>query len=116
MYVDGTLVWGTEPDGTTPEDVQPATTTTGNETVTTTTTTVSDSTDYLYGDADDNGVISVSDIVAVLQYAVNKEKYPLTDRGVIQADVDGSAGVTAKDAFVIQQKDADPTLVIPLKN
>ena len=117
MYVDGNLVWGTEPDGTTPEDVQPTTTTkeSGSATTTTTTTTTGTDESYVYGDADDNGVISVSDIVCVLQYVANKTKYPLEGRKLIQADVDGVEGVSANDAFVIQQKDADPKLELPLK-
>ncbi|MBP3243132.1 MAG: glycoside hydrolase family 9 protein [Ruminococcus sp.] len=117
MYVDGNLVWGTEPDGTTPEDVQPTTTTKESGSTTTTTTTTATGTDkpYVYGDADDNGTVSVSDIVCVLQFVANKDKYPLEGRKLIQADVDGVEGVSANDAFVIQQKDADPKLELPLK-
>ena len=40
MYDGDTLIWGIEPDGTTPDDVPPITTTTTAETTTTTTTTV----------------------------------------------------------------------------
>ena len=61
----------------------------------------------LYGDADLSGVISVSDIVTVLQYTVNKNKYPLeSDIAFLNADVDLDGDVTVKDAALIQQADA----------
>lgn len=41
MYYDGVLVWGTEPDGTTPDDVTTTTTTTTKSTEDTTTTSTS---------------------------------------------------------------------------
>ena len=44
MYVNDVLVWGTEPDGTTPDD-KPATTTKPTETTTTTTTTTTTATE-----------------------------------------------------------------------
>ena len=59
-----------------------------------------------YGDANCDGKINVSDAVAVLQYAANKSKYPLGAEGLINADVDGEAGITGSDALTIQQVDA----------
>jgi hypothetical protein len=58
------------------------------------------------GDANCDGKTSVADAVAILQYIGNRDKYKLTETGLKNADVDGIAGVTGKDALVIQQVDA----------
>ena len=60
-----------------------------------------------YGDANCDDKINVSDAVAVLQYVANKEKYPLSETGIINADIDGAEGITGTDAIVIQKVDAD---------
>ena len=59
-----------------------------------------------YGDANCDGTINVADAVAVLQYVANQTKYPLTDDGRVNADIDGAAGITGTDAIVIQKLDA----------
>lgn len=59
-----------------------------------------------YGDANLDGKVNVSDAVSVLQYAANRTKYPLDAQGIVNADVDGSSGITGSDAIVIQQVDA----------
>ena len=79
-------------------------TTTTPDTVTTTTTSAV--TAGVKGDADNNGKVSVTDIVLALQYAANKTKYPLEEPGLTNADVDEDGEVTAKDAFLIQEIDA----------
>lgn len=61
---------------------------------------------YLKGDADCSGSVSVSDVVTTLQYAANKEKYPLDADGFANADVDGNGVVDANDAYDIQYYDA----------
>ena len=60
----------------------------------------------LYGDANLDGKVSISDAVAILQYVANSSKYDLNEQAKANADVDGSAGVTGKDAAVIQLVDA----------
>ncbi len=60
----------------------------------------------LYGDANGDGKLNVSDAVAVLQYVANKTKYPLEGQGLINADCDGESGITGGDALAIQQADA----------
>lgn len=60
----------------------------------------------MYGDTNCDGKINVSDIVGVLQFVVNPEKYPLSEEGFINADVDGEYGVTGTDAIIIQKVDA----------
>ena len=82
-----------------------ATTATAAKATTTVNTTVPKKV-CLIGDANCDGKFSVSDAVAVLQHVGNRDKYGLSEQGLINADVDGVAGVTAKDALVIQQVDA----------
>ena len=59
-----------------------------------------------YGDTNCDGKITVADAVGVLQYVANAEAYPLSDAGLINADIDGEEGITGTDAIVIQQVDA----------
>ena len=69
---------------------------------------------YLPGDADIDGKVSVTDIVTVLQYSANKEKYPLTEQGFENAEVTGDGDVNANDAFYIQQYDAHLIEALPV--
>ncbi|MBR6386384.1 MAG: glycoside hydrolase [Ruminococcus sp.] len=62
--------------------------------------------EVLYGDANLDGDVSISDAVCILQYLANGEKYSLNDNAKRNADVDGVGGVTGKDAAVIQLVDA----------
>ena len=79
-------------------------------TATTTSTTVTTSTKsadaLFYGDANTDGKVSVADAVAILQHLGNRDRYGLKGQGLVNADVDGNAGITGKDALVIQQVDA----------
>lgn len=59
-----------------------------------------------WGDANDDGIVSIADATAILQHLGNRDKYALTAIGALQADVDESAGLTANDAIIIQQVDA----------
>ena len=58
------------------------------------------------GDANNDGKMSISDAVAVLQNLANSEKYPLSAQGKYNADCDGSDGITGLDAAAIQKFDA----------
>ena len=60
----------------------------------------------MYGDANCDKKVNVADAVAILQYIANKTKYPLSEVGALNADVDGQKGITGSDAVVIQQVDA----------
>ncbi len=98
------------------------TTTTTSATTTETTTTISETTTIATetttvsssgtsgakhpGDVNEDGSVSVADAVAILQSIGNKDKYPLTEDGRKNADVDGVAGVTANDALTIMKVDA----------
>ena len=63
-------------------------------------------TGIVYGDANEDGKVSISDAVRILQYMANGSKYDLTEHGKAQADIDGVAGVSGADAAVIQMVDA----------
>jgi hypothetical protein len=58
------------------------------------------------GDANCDGKLTVADAVAVLQFIANKTKYPLSDEGMLNADIDGEKGITGGDAAAIQRLDA----------
>lgn len=58
------------------------------------------------GDANCDGKLNISDAVAVLQYITNPEKYDISALGRINADIDGSRGITGSDAIAIQKLDA----------
>ncbi|MBR0141144.1 MAG: glycoside hydrolase, partial [Ruminococcus sp.] len=109
VYVDGVLVGGTEPDGTTPDNTK--TDEKKEQTVTET-----PASDIVYGDANEDGNVTISDAVAILQNLANAEKYPLTKKGKANADVDGTAGVTGKDAAVIQLFDAGIVKKLPVES
>ncbi len=115
-YVNGELYYGIEPDGTSadgmggadikddkpdekpvdePADEKP-----------TETTVPDDSSKIVYGDANLDGKVSISDAVRILQYIANSSKYALEKQAVINADIDGKSGVTGQDASEIQKYDA----------
>ena len=96
VYNDGVLVGGIEPDGTKP--VQP-------EKPTTEPTTKPTQSDIVYGDANCDGKVDISDAVLVKCYLINSKKYSLTESGLANADVQGTGnGVNAQDAVVIQKR------------
>lgn len=61
----------------------------------------------LKGDSNCDGKVSISDSVAILQYIADYAKYPLSPQGKINADCDGSDGITGLDAAAIQKFDAE---------
>lgn len=65
------------------------------------------------GDANCDKKVSIADAVAILQSIGNKDKYGLSALGELNADVDGEAGITAKDALTIQQLDAKLITKLP---
>jgi len=71
---------------------------------------------YLWGDANCDGELNMADAVFIMQCITNPDKYQLTDKGVKQADVDGSGDITNKDALVIQQFKLNIIKVFPVLN
>lgn len=58
----------------------------------------------LYGDANDDGIIDVADLVAISSYVGNSEFNSLSEQGLLNADVHSEGnGITADDALVVQQ-------------
>ncbi|MBR5513424.1 MAG: glycoside hydrolase family 9 protein [Ruminococcus sp.] len=61
----------------------------------------------LYGDANNDGVVSIADASAILQALGNSDKYKLSDEGAANADViDNGGGLSVADALAIQAVDA----------
>ena len=62
----------------------------------------------LWGDANCNGDVDLSDAVAILAYVANPQKNALSAQGLLNADVvdNGTSGVTGIDALAIQMIDA----------
>ncbi|MBQ8961670.1 MAG: glycoside hydrolase family 9 protein [Ruminococcus sp.] len=125
MYVDGKLVWGTEPDGTTPSGSDYTFTRSGGSDEPTPQPTTSpvkpttqpgtDAEDDLWGDANVDGKVDLQDAVAILQSVALPAKYPLTEKGARLADVDGVEGISGPDALVIQQYDAHLVTKLPIQ-
>ncbi len=63
------------------------------------------------GDANCDSSTSLADALLVLQNTANSQKYPITAEGEFNADVFATGdGLTAMDAFVIQQRDTQRTV------
>ncbi|MCM1505797.1 MAG: endo-1,4-beta-xylanase [Ruminococcus flavefaciens] len=108
------IIDGIEPIGTTTTTTKPSETTTTTtttetgETSSTNTTTAEPSGDVLYGDANEDGKVTLADAVLIMQCLSNPNKYKLTETGEKNADVVGNGdGVTPKDALAIQMVDLE---------
>ena len=88
------------------------TTTTSTTKTTTTTTTTSTTTPptkptvTMYGDANCDGKVDISDAVLIMQYLANPYKYTLTAAGFANSDVVDGNGITATDALALQMVEA----------
>ena len=107
MYDGDTLIWGTEPDGTTAKPYDPDNKNPGN-----TTEPPSDSKVTLWGDANCDDQVDMSDAVLVMQSLSNPDKYGLdgtaetaiTKQGLLNADCyNNGDGITNNDALSIQK-------------
>ena len=66
-----------------------------------------DGTYLIYGDANLDSNVTISDSVAILQNIANSEKYPLDDNARANADVyNPGDGITGMDAQAVQKLDA----------
>ncbi len=127
MYVNGALVWGEEPDGTTgncradlgvgsePSVSTITTTSTSKTTQTTskdtTTTTVSQDTDpgvtgggdnsFRYGDTNCDDEVDVSDAVLLARFLAEDTTAKITKTGKKNADCDGKTGLSGEDTVRI---------------
>ncbi len=62
--------------------------------------------DYLAGDANCDGKVSIADSTAILQSISNADKYGLSKQGATNGDVDGKTGISVNDALVIREVDS----------
>ncbi|MCI6560764.1 MAG: hypothetical protein MR434_05080, partial [Ruminococcus sp.] len=66
------------------------------------------------GDADLDGKVGISDVVKVMMYVANKDANPLSEQGIINADVYNKGdGVFISDALSIQKKVAQIIDILP---
>lgn len=113
MYVNDALVWGTEPDGTTPQPTEA--TKPSDETTDSSENQSSSNSEIVYGDANCDGQVTVADVVAVSAFVVNSTKNSLTAQGEINADVHMVGnGINATDAFTIQQRATEVIKELPV--
>lgn len=56
----------------------------------------------LKGDVNCDGKVTIADAAAVLQYIGNEEMYPISEQGILNADIAGD-GITVSDALAIQK-------------
>lgn len=109
MYVNDVLVWGTEPDGTTPKPSEPTTkptapSTTEAPTAPSTTQAPSDEPPMVWGDANCDGKVEIADAVQIMSYVSNSTAYPLSPQGLINSDVYANGdGISNMDALSVQK-------------
>lgn len=101
------IVYGEVSDGDEPEKTTTATTATSTTANSTTTTATAKPTGEnpnvtLYGDANVDRKVNMSDAVLIMQSISNPSEYKITAQGRVNSDVVGNDGVTNKDALAIQ--------------
>ncbi|MCI1268870.1 MAG: dockerin type I domain-containing protein [Ruminococcus sp.] len=102
-------------DSPNPPVVTTATTASTTTMTTTTKTTSAQQSVSLYGDANCDGKIDISDVVAVRRSLINSTKFPLSAQGKANSDVQGSGnGINAQDAVTIQQKVLGLVATLPI--
>ncbi|MCC8135382.1 MAG: cellulase family glycosylhydrolase [Ruminococcus sp.] len=80
-----------------------ATTEATTEAITESSTEATDS-DTAWGDANVDGAVDISDAVSILSYVSNVSKYPLTEQGLLNADVNQNGdGISNSDALAVQR-------------
>ncbi|HOF69037.1 MAG TPA: dockerin type I repeat-containing protein, partial [Ruminococcus sp.] len=69
----------------------------------------------VYGDANCDGKVDISDAVMVKCYLINNKTYGISAQGLINADVQGNGnGVNAQDAVTIQKYVIKIITVLPV--
>ena len=91
-------------DGITPVEPTSTATTQPKTTTTVSETTTSSVTAKTLGDANCDGSVDISDAVLIKCYLIDNNKYPMSEQGVANSDVQGSGnGVNAQDAVAVQK-------------
>lgn len=91
MYDGDKLIWGTEPDGTTPEDV-------------TESTTNPDDVSKLEGDINIDGKFNVSDLVLLNEYLSGVYNVAVTVQGGVNADMDKNNWLNSLDSAIMRKR------------
>lgn len=60
--------------------------------------------EFLYGDADSNGVLAANDSAKILQYVLNKTAVTMTEEELIKSDVNNDGIISAADSADVLQK------------
>lgn len=97
MYDGDTLIYGTEPDGTTAQPYDPNTRPGGNPTPPVTTTTQPIGDKILWGDADCNGEVELKDAVLLCKASAGIEGFSLSAAGKINTDLNGDGDNNGED-------------------
>ncbi|MDE5768528.1 MAG: glycoside hydrolase family 9 protein [Oscillospiraceae bacterium] len=97
MYDGDTLIYGTEPDGTTPDLNNPGKPTPAPEPSESTEPSSGETGEILWGDANDNGEVDISDVVLMNRVYVGVDE--ITDKGLTNADVDQSGKIELADSM-----------------
>jgi hypothetical protein len=93
QYDGDTLIWGTEPDGTTPQ--------TATEATTSVTEATTDSGNVNYGDANVDGSVNVLDVIVLNKSLMGSGD--ISEQGALNADVDLSGKLSAADSLLIMK-------------
>lgn len=107
MYDSGVMIWGIEPDGTTPDP--DATTPPATGTTTQPSTTVTK-----YGDVNCDGYVRVDDVILLNRLLGEDGAVSISAQGMLNADCDNVQGVNGDDAVAILQLIAGFVSSLPL--
>lgn len=108
MYDSGVMIWGIEPDGTTPDPaatVPPATGTTTQPVVNAT----------KYGDVNCDGLVKVDDVILLNRFIAEDETVSLSAQGNANARCGAIEGIAGDDAIAILQLLAGLVDSLPLQ-
>lgn len=105
VYSDGVLVGGIEPDGSTPAKPEEPTTEPQPTTTEPPSTTITDEPETVWGDADLNGKLTISDAVRILSYSSNPTLNPLEEKAKDICDVyNRGDGIDSLDSLSVQKR------------
>ncbi len=106
MYDSGVMIWGIEPDGTTPDP---------DTLIVTTTTTDGGNPDATkYGDVNCDGFVKVDDVILLNRFIAEDAAAAVTEQGIANADCNANGGVTGDDAVAILMLIAGLVDALPL--
>ncbi len=101
---------------TTAKPVKPVTTTKNGDIPVPTTSTVAVDKDYLCGDANCDGKVTMADSTAILQHLANPDKYSLSKQGLKNGDCyDVGSGVSTADSIAIKKLYSNMITELPEK-